>query len=207
MRRPALFWLGLGVLAVGASVSAYPLWLFVGTDVIAAKQYKADVGHLRENWLGMTPTPERKPAVVKEKTLGAEYAVITIPKIHLTAPIVQGIRVPDLRRGVGHYPGSAEIGARGNLAFAGHRTTYGHPFGDLDKLHPGNLIHIEARGQTYTYKVTRSFVVTPNRTDVVTGKDLPEPDAELLTLTTCNPRYSARQRLIVRAIAVPWRAS
>ncbi len=197
----------MGVLAVGVTVSAYPLWLFVGTDVIATKQYKNDVGQLRQSWLGITPVPGEKRVVVSEKTLGTEYAVMRIPKIHLTAPIVQGIRVADLKHGVGHYPGSAEIGEPGNLAFAGHRTTYGHPFGDLDKLNPGNLIHIEAGGQEFTYKVTRSFVVTPDRTDVVGSKDLPQPDAELLTLTTCNPRYSARQRLIIRAIAVPRRPS
>lgn len=207
MRRPALAWIGLGVLAVGVSISAYPLWLFVGTDVIATKQYKSDVGQLRQGWLGSDPKSGQKHVVVSEKTLGTKYAVITIPKIHLTAPIVQGIRVSDLRHGVGHYPGSADIGEAGNLAFAGHRTTYGHPFGDLDKLNPGNLIHIEAGGRIFTYEVTRSFVVTPDHTDVVGTKDLPQPDAELLTLTTCNPRYSARQRLIVRAIAVPRRVS
>lgn len=181
---------------VGVALLAYLGWLFVGTDVVAGRTYRADVHRMRSSWQN-TPLA---PAVVSQSRLGVAYAVITIPKIKVTAPIVQGVRIEDLRHGVGHYPYSAEIGEPGNLAFAGHRTTYAHPFGDLDKLKPGNLIHIEAAGRTFTYRVTRSFVVTPDRTDVVRMRDRPQPDAEWLTLTTCNPRYSARQRLVVRAV-------
>ncbi|MGI8681140.1 MAG: class E sortase, partial [Mycobacteriales bacterium] len=114
--------------------------------------------------------------------------------------IVEGVARGDLRRGPGHYPGSAMPGQVGNFAVAGHRTTYGAPFGRLDELRPGDAIVLETRASWLTYRVTGTRVVAPNEVAVTAPvPDAPgrQPTQASLTLTTCNPRYSARQRLVV----------
>jgi sortase A len=86
-------------------------------------------------------------------------------------------------------------GELGNAAIAGHRTTYGAPFFDLDHVKPGDDIFLtDTQGRRWDYKVDRSFVVSPTDVSVLD----PTPFAQL-TLTTCNPRFSATNRLIVTA--------
>ncbi len=145
-----------------------------------------------------------KPAPVDEPVSapnGDAIAVIRITKIHIQYAVVEGVTVPDLRKGPGHYPDTPLPGVLGNMAIAGHRTTYGHPFGDLDQLAVGDLIEIRALdGKTYDYKVNHEpFSVDPHDLSV---KD-PVPGKATLTLTTCHPKYSARRRLIVKADLVP----
>jgi sortase A len=85
------------------------------------------------------------------------------------------------------------------VAIAGHRTTYGHPFTDLDKLHAGDDILLDTPVGSSRYRVTRPpFVV--DKADWSPISALP---AKTLTLSTCHPKRSARQRLIVRAVLVP----
>ena len=102
--------------------------------------------------------------------------------------------MPDLRKGPGHYPDSPMPGQLGNAAIAGHRTTYGAPFNRIDELAPGDEITIVTVSGTFHYSVTGQLIVTPKQTEVLD----PTPDATL-TLTTCNPKYSARERLVVKA--------
>jgi sortase A len=96
--------------------------------------------------------------------------------------------------GPGHHPGTALPGQLGNAAIAGHRTTYGHPFYNLDSVHPGDTIDITTPQGTFVYKTFSTIVVAP--TDVAVLKPTADPE---LTLTTCNPRYSAATRMIMRA--------
>ncbi|HEY5097462.1 MAG TPA: class E sortase, partial [Acidimicrobiales bacterium] len=88
-------------------------------------------------------------------------------------------------------------GQAGNAAIAGHRTTYLHPFYSLDVLAPGDLIFVTTLQGTFLYSVATTQVVLP--TDVAVVDPTPTPQ---LTLTTCNPRYSASQRLVVHATLV-----
>ena len=117
--------------------------------------------------------------------------------------MVEGVDVDDLRKGPGHYPATPLPGQEGNSAIAGHRTTYGAPFGDLDQIAKGDKITLQTVQGTFTYVVDQDpFAVDPNDGDVL----LPEPDPArtghyraTLTLTTCNPKFSAAERLIVKA--------
>jgi sortase A len=110
---------------------------------------------------------------------------------------VEGTSSADLRRGPGHYLGTPLPGQAGNASLAGHRTTYGAPFYNLDQLHPGDQIVVSASWGTFWYDVRRSFAVNPSDLAVIA----PSPTNEL-TLTTCTPRFSATQRLIVQATLV-----
>ncbi len=114
-----------------------------------------------------------------------------------TLYVVGDVGFADLRRGPGHYPESDVPGGPGNAAIAGHRTTYGSPFWSLDDLGPGDTIHVADRsGRTWVYEFHSSAVVDPTDTWVV-GPDPLGTGTPTLTLTTCHPRFSSAQRLIV----------
>ncbi len=108
--------------------------------------------------------------------------------------MVHGVTVDDLRNGAGHMPDTPLPGQPGNSVISGHRTTYGAPFHEFDQLRPGDRIEVETAIGTHGYEVREVFVVAP--TDVW----VTEPrEGGWLTLTTCHPKYSAAERLIVVA--------
>lgn len=149
------------------------------------------------------PTATAVPAPVSV-ALGSGFAVLRIPRLGTdwSRVVVEGVGVPDLKRGPGHYPGTALPGDVGNMVLSGHRTTYGAPFSDLDRLRPGDPVVVETRDRWYTYVTTGEQVVAPTAVEVtypVPGRPGVAPTQRLLTMTTCNPRYSARQRLVVSA--------
>jgi sortase A len=113
--------------------------------------------------------------------------------------VVEGVGAGELQRGPGHYPATDQPGGPGNFAVAGHRTTFGAPFYNLDVLAAGDEIRVTARsGQVFTYRVMEQRVVTPNGREVLA----PNPRGTgrpTLTLTTCHPRFSNAQRLVVFA--------
>jgi sortase A len=110
--------------------------------------------------------------------------------------VVEGVSLDVLRAGPGHYPESDRPGGEGNLAIAGHRTTYGSPFWAMNELEDGDMIHVlDREGREWVYAYREQQIVAP--TDVwVVGDDPLESGAPTITLTTCHPRGSARQRLI-----------
>ncbi|MDX1510059.1 MAG: sortase [Nitriliruptorales bacterium] len=121
--------------------------------------------------------------------------------------VVEGVEVPDLRRGPGHYPTTAGPGEAGNFSISGHRTTYGAPFYNLDQLAEGDVINVIDRNNVrWHYRVRDGSpgvdaahrIVAP--TDVwVIGNDPLGWGEPMMTLTTCHPRFSSRQRMVVFA--------
>ena len=136
----------------------------------------------------LTQAPPPVPA-------GDAVAIIKIPKINVQKAVVEGVTLNLLKRGPGHYPSTPMPGQPGNAAIAGHRTTYGAPFGRLDNLNPGDPILVTTRQGRFRYEVTRKQIVQPNETSV-----LRQTEENLLTLTTCHPRFSASRRLVVVAM-------
>jgi sortase A len=130
---------------------------------------------------------------------GDSLTRIKIPAINVDVMVVAGTSASALRAGAGHYPETPLPCEDGNVGIAGHRTTYGRPFANLDLLKPGDDIILETPIGSCRYKVAkRPFIVAPTDTWVVD----PTPEA-MLTLTTCHPKHSAAQRLIVQAQLVP----
>ena len=123
---------------------------------------------------------------------GEPVGDIRIPVIGINQVVVEGTNTPDLRKGPGHYIGTPLPGQAGNAAIAGHRTTYGHPFYNLDAVKVGDPIVLTTLQGIFVYDATRSQVVSPSDTSV-----LDNVFADTLTLTTCNPRFSASTRLVV----------
>jgi len=126
---------------------------------------------------------------------GDGLARLKIPRIGVDYIVVAGVNVQDLRKGPGHFPNTPLPGQYGNAAIAGHRTTYGAPFYDLDKLRPGDEIQFFTKlGDAYVYIVTDSVVVNPTDYHVITDSD---PAKATVTLVTCTPLRTAKQRLVV----------
>jgi sortase A len=173
---------------------AYELW---GTgDYTQSQQHKLSA-QLTRSWHASAGN------VTTERVhIGDGVAMIRIPrlgkKFHYV--VIEGVSVADLRKGPGHYPGTAMPGQLGNFVVSGHRTTYLAPFNRVDELRDGDKILIDTRESQFVYTVTGQKVVRPD--DVSVAAPVPEhpradPTKRLITLTTCNPKYSAAQRLII----------
>ncbi len=139
---------------------------------------------------------------------GDAVARLQIPKIGVDAIVVNGVTRDDLRKGPGHYPDTPLPGQEGNSAIAGHRTTYGAPFGDLDQLSTGDVILVRTLEGSFRYRVTGQLIVAPSAIEVIDPTPVSATDPDLgfkatLTLTTCNPKFSAAQRLVVQAQLAP----
>jgi sortase A len=128
---------------------------------------------------------------------GEAVARIVIPKIGVDKIVVEGVSREDLKKGPGHYPQTPLPGQPGNSAIAGHRTTYGQPFHRVDELAPGDEILVTTLQGTFRYEVAGTEIVLPSQVEVIEDKG-----DDRLTLTSCHPKYSARQRIIVSAVLV-----
>jgi sortase A len=171
---------------------AYELW---GTGRYTAGQQNKLSQELNKDWQNDKVTTERV-------RLGHGMALIRIPRLgeSYRYVIIEGVSVSDLRKGPGHYPGSALPGQLGNFVVSGHRTTYQAPFNRLDRLRDGDTILIDTRTKQYVYRITGQRIVMP--TEVAVAAPVPfhpkqRPTQRLITLTTCHPKYSAARRLII----------
>lgn len=172
----------LGVLGVG--MLAYPF---------ATNLYQ---GRLQTRLEVQLATPEIRQAYAAGKVAeGDSLTRLRIPGIDVDVVVVEGTTASALRAGAGHYANTPLPGEEGNVAIAGHRTTYGRPFADLDRVGPGDEILLETPLGTHTYRVSRQPYVV-NNTD---WEPIAQRPGKTLTLTTCHPKGSARQRLIVKA--------
>lgn len=150
-----------------------------------------------------TTTPTTIPTAAPSDPVpnGEAIAILRIPRLGIDWQVVEGVKVADLKDGPGHFRETVMPGQLGNSAIAGHRTTYGQPFRNIDQLDTGDLIEITTLVGTYTYVVTESLVVEPSDYGLVIPTV--DPTIATLALVTCDPPYTARNRLIVRAALVP----
>lgn len=140
-------------------------------------------------------TPERVEFHPEEAPQrGEAFAFIRIPRIDVEQAVFSGVDVPTLKKGPGHMDGTPVPGQPGNAVISGHRTTYGRPFFDFDLLEAGDRIEVETAVGVHIYEIREIQVVKP--TDVWVTNARP---GGWLTLTTCEPKFSARQRLVVFA--------
>jgi sortase A len=178
----------------------YQLW---GTNLSTNREQSNMRQTLQREWSAQSAQPPKKGdkaalPVPKPPSLGKALGVIEIPRIQLEKIVVQGANPEDLAKGPGHIPSTAMPGQPGTFAISGHRTTHGAPFYRLNELSKGDTITIVTRYAIYTYKVSRLRVVAPTAVEVL--DNVRGPDGKLksqIVLTTCNPRFSAAQRLVI----------
>ena len=133
-------------------------------------------------------------ALKRRTETGDPVARIRIPEVGVNKVIVEGTDGGSLRKGPGHYPETPLPGIRGTVAVAGHRTTYGAPFRDLDKLESRDEVIVEMPYGRFVYVVEREQIVDPTATWVTR-----RVDHDRLVLTACHPKYSAAQRIVIFA--------
>lgn len=198
-QRRGLRRLGLGLIAAGLLTLEFTAFQFLATDLVQhrsqqvlAKAVDVVLPPPVKRWDPAAPTPlERGPEPALAQPLGR----IAIPAIGLNQVVLQGTSTGVLSAGPGHYPGTAMPGEAGNVAIAGHRTTWGRPFWALDALRPGDEVVLSTPRGRFRYRVDGESVVDPTDTSVLTQAVA----APTLTLTTCTPRFSAAKRLVLRA--------
>jgi sortase (surface protein transpeptidase) len=198
----------------GLIVLLFVVYELYVTDVITDRRQGELKEELREQWTA-------EPQAPHVSILGDGLAVLHIPRLgaDYERVVVEGTAEEQLRQGPGHYAGTALPGEQGNLAIAGHRVGKGSPFLELDLLRPGDPIVVETADSWFVYRVlgdpaTGDFqtdpsgipgqqIVRPEAIEVISptpgAAENAAPSGAYLTLTTCHPRYSARQRLIVHA--------
>jgi sortase A len=128
---------------------------------------------------------------------GDSLTRIEIPDLQIDVVVVEGVSASALRAGAGHYPSTPLPCEAGNVGIAGHRTTYGRPFHDLDQLEPNDEIILHTPVGSCTYRMIEAPArVSPNDVSVIASAG---PGVNRLTLTTCHPPGSARERLVAVA--------
>lgn len=207
---------GWVLVSAGAVLLLYVVYLlwFTGLETDRAQErfldeWELEVGPVEAGALpgeGAAPTTDG-PVDVAPVPAGSAMAAMwferpetdTRPVHEETLFVVEGVDLGSLRSGPGHYPDTAAPGAVGNFAVAGHRTTNSAPFYDLDDVQPGDRIHVVDRaGAEWVYAVLEQRIVTPQDVWVIDPDPLGTGGA-MLTLTTCHPRFSDAQRLVVFA--------
>ena len=141
-----------------------------------------------------------KPQPVQPQ-FGGLVGRISIPSIGVSKYVVAGVRLKDLERGPGLFPGSPLPGQKGNVAIAGHRTTFGAPFSRIDQIQDSDKIILESRDGTFTYRVNGEPKIV-SATDVAVAKTT-NPDVAIVTLVSCYPKWTSTQRIIVVATLDP----
>ena len=214
------------LITAGVLLGLIVVWQLWWTDVVAGREQAEivdDLGWARQPAAtpSPTPTPSAEPTagprrdepapVLPEPAEGTTFATLSVPRwgADYVRPISQGTsrsRVLD-PLGIGHYEGTAMPGAIGNFAVAGHRVTYNKPFNRIEEVMVGDALVVQTESTWYVYRATGAEVVAPSDVDVVApvpGLPGETPTEAVMTLTTCHPMYSARERFVLHAALDYW---
>jgi len=205
--------------AARRGLSVLSVLLLVGAVILLGYPVFTNLQHNRlQDRLGSQLASSRLQQAYKDRKIGVGDALtrIKIPAIGVDTVVVEGTTEASLKAGAGHYLNTALPCELGNMGIAGHRTTYGKPFANIDQLKPGDTITLETPVGRCDYEVQKapppfrspanmaaSWVVNPNELRVISQ----DPAKSELTLTTCHPKGSAKERLIIRAKKVGGKAA
>lgn len=177
------------VLVRGLALTGVALLAIAGSGRAAASGVSRNADTLREQDSGSF-----RPVSPADHALGR----IEIPRVGVSAPILEGVDDRTIRRAVGHFPETPLPPQAGNVALAAHRTTL---FYGLRHIRIGDTITLTTPRGAFRYTVERTWVVDPADVSVLDAST-----DKILTLVTCYPfdyEGSAPKRFIVRAQAIP----
>jgi len=213
------------LILIGALIALYVAWQLFYTDVQADREQQQVLDGLSWVQPAGTDNSDQGPVTIPAQyqfrdvappvTPPAEhtetFAALFVPRWgdDYARPISEGVERKAVldKLGIGHYPQSAMPGELGNVAIAGHRTSYGKPFTDVDTLAVGDAVIVQTEGAWYVYRVTDWSIVRPTAIETIApvpGQLDAEPNGHYITLTTCHPRYSAAQRWVVHGVLDYW---
>ncbi|MDN6747023.1 MAG: class E sortase, partial [Brevibacterium sp.] len=202
-------------ITAGMILILFVVWQLWWTDIEANRDNEVLADQLTEDWSNQDPNelPEdpEEPVVADPVEKNHAFGIFYIPRFgddyYRTA--AEGVDLEPVlnRMGLGRYPNSAMPGEVGNFAVAGHRVTYGKPFNQIAKLRPGDEIIVQTKDGFYTYTFRNFDIILPDAVEVLA----PVPDEpkfkgkdRILTMTACNPMFSARERYIAYAELTEW---
>ncbi|MET3982268.1 class E sortase [Streptomyces sp. PvR034] len=203
-------------LTVGTVIVLFVGYVLLWTGVKADRAMDGEMDRLHDRWSASAApaaaTP-RDPAPVPAPERGRAFAEMYIPRFGAdwNKPVLEGTATDVLKKGLGHYAGTALPGGEGNFSVAGHRRTYGDPFKDFPELRPGDLVIVKDAAAWYTYTI-RNEPLRTLPTDVAVVDPVPRKSpftspGRYLTLTTCDPEWGHSHRLIVWAELTRTRAA
>jgi sortase A len=225
--RRAVQIIGELLMTAGIVLLLFVAWQLWWTNVASdAKQGEVVKNFARELAAPVTPAPVPNPggsaaasgtadyglpAVARAPGHGGTIGIMYIPRFgnNYTRPIVQGTTGDVLDTlGLGHYDNTAMPGAVGNFAVAGHRQTHGAVLDNIHTLVPGDKIYVQTKDGYYVYVFRNNRIVMPSAADVllpVPSQPGAKPTERFLTMTSCNPRFGAEERIIAYALLDSWR--
>ncbi|MGW1531399.1 class E sortase [Streptomyces aureus] len=210
-------------LTVGTLIVLFVVYVLFWTGVKADRAMDHQIDVLQEQWskgaAAPSPTPRSRsgggtggngsaagtPKAPGPYTYGGPFAVMYIPRLGFTwnKPVLEGTATQVLKKGLGHYRGTARLGQEGNFSVAGHRRTYGDPFKDFPLLRRGDAVVLTDGTTWFTYRIDKGpYKTVPSDVEVIdpvprkSGYTRP---GRYLTLTTCDPEWGHSHRLIVWA--------
>ncbi|MET9833004.1 class E sortase [Streptomyces sp. NPDC006385] len=191
---------------VGTMIVLFVVYVMFWTGVRADSVMDDQIDQLQEQWAqgpgesARSSPPEPAPYVADKP-----FAIMYIPRLGFTwnKPVLEGTATHTLKKGLGHYASTAQLGQKGNFSVAGHRRTYGDPFKDFPKLRPGDAVVLTDGTTWFTYRIDKGpYKTLP--TDIEVIDPVPRKpgytrQGRYLTLTTCDPEWGHSHRLIVWA--------
>lgn len=202
-------------ITVGALIVLFVVYVLFWTGVKADSAMDHQIDVLQKQWskgalAQKTQAPSGAPATASPKVpapykYGKPFAVMYIPRLGFTwnKPVLEGTATSVLKKGLGHYRGTAQLGQTGNFSVAGHRRTYGDPFKDFPELRRGDAVVLTDGTTWFTYRIDKGpYKTLPSDIEVInpvprkSGYTRP---GRYLTLTTCDPEWGHSHRLIVWA--------
>lgn len=218
--RLAVRGIGQILITAGMVILLFVVYEVYVTNVFAHRE-QVKVHHALEKEWAQGKDPLTLPGGTSTSLpVGAGLANLYIPRLgkDYAFTIVEGTDDASLEKGPGHYVGTALPAAVGNFAIAGHRVGKGEPFLNLDRLRAGDAVIVETRTRWYVYRVKGAAgditatgadgipgreIVSPSDTGVI--RPVPNhvgatPSERLMTMTTCHPKFTANQRMVVHAV-------
>ncbi|MER7461827.1 class E sortase [Streptomyces sp. NPDC097981] len=211
-------------LTAGTLIVLFVAYVLLWTGVKADRAMDGEMARMRDRWASAAapaaapppapppassaaprPAPPQPAADEPGYPPGRAFAEMYIPRFgpDWNKPVLEGTGTDVLKKGLGHYAGTARPGATGNFSVAGHRRTYGDPFKDFPELRPGDAVILKDAAAWYTYTVRGEPLRTlPTEVGVVEPVPRRSPftaPGRYLTLTTCDPEWGHSHRLVVWA--------
>ncbi|MEV7883792.1 class E sortase [Streptomyces sp. NPDC002817] len=197
-------------ITVGTVIVLFVVYVLFWTGVKADDVMGEQIDQLQDQWskgsvqqpTGGAPSGVPEPTAYKS---GKPFAIMYIPRLGFTwnKPVLEGTAVGTLKKGLGHYARTAQLGEKGNFSVAGHRRTYGDPFKDFPRLRRGDAVVLTDGTTWFTYRIDKGpYKTVPTDVEVidpVPRKSGYTRSGRYLTLTTCDPEWGHSHRLIVWA--------
>lgn len=202
-------------ITAGLVLILFVVWQLWWTDIAANEDNANLADELTSEWADnprneLPPDPET-PFVAEPVDRNSAFGIVYIPRFgeDYYRTMAEGVAMEPVlnRMGLGRYPNAAMPGEVGNFALAGHRVTYGKPLNLIAELRPGDEIIVQTADGFYTYTFRNFDIVLPDATEVLAPvPDMPEFKGKdrVMTLTACNPMFSARERYIAYAELTDW---